>query len=334
MRRCGMRLQPSAILMFLFAGAWGMCSVTSGCGPWADLDRVSDSAPPAARVSEEQRDSLRRFLEACSITTEIKRLTVVGGRPVDAFNVWPAMDVKLIDERGNEQRVRISATDGTVLVFITSGPIYDEPGISGLTVEDAISKDAAWQAVQPLLSYYGLPVAPEQYEVRLEDIGRSAPTYDLSGRSWAIKKRFAYRGVPIRGSRLRIVISAYSGKIVSVAYSPPGVPHEPARAVSKEEAIVRAIAFLGSRVYSQGHVAPLDRMAPEQVEKVIARPTSMSFLDIKPDPNPELRDWKFVYCWEIPLSFTLRGTDRTFPAWLRVDLETGSVIGGNLMHKR
>jgi len=276
--------------------------------------------PKGETVQPEQMAGIREFSDRCLKNDRIANARVRGMGKIAEGMPHPLLETTVEDRFGAKiAYVDIDPCAGTVYMYISAN--RDEPAAKGHSIDDAITADAAWQAAQPVLAYYGLSYAREEFRFQMGD---SEPEgNDLYGAYWYIEYDYTYNGLPCRYNTFRVKLSAYSGTILTVHNAPIIVPKEPQQKISKTKAIEQAKAWLEERLYLKGKQPTVDETAPDRIEEVIARPNRSYVVDGEA-PEMKLTEEAF-YCWEVPFEFIEDGN--TFRRSVWVNIETGQVIG-------
>lgn len=268
-----------------------------------------------------QRLWVERFLRHCGEDLAVTEFRIKKTSPPNG--VYPWTTVTLIRVGGSPVFLRLNAETGTVVNYINTEAKGNDSDLDGKTVADAIGPETAWSKITPLLQYFGLPESRELYEFDLVDRswkGGTAPKNDLYGCYWRLAYQFHYNGVPCRGSSLRIRISAATGRVVGVWFSPVTIPEEPKHEITREEALARATQWLE-------HLGLPFRTQPDDVDKItkaIASPTDV-YLGGKRVHSTSLDLKKAFYCWEVP--FYNVEDQNALEAWLWIHIESGEIIG-------
>lgn len=276
-------------------------------------------------VSETQALEIRAFFKQCLKINDVTTLERIGGgRP---STTHPNGLMRVIVDRQLETKgglVQLSS-QGKVLDYVRGGDFLEELGASERRIDEAISEDAAWESIKPVLTYHDLPLKKQEYAMTLVDTANLKGEGDLYGAAWEIKKNFFYQGRPCRNSRITLLVSASSGNLWAMHYSPVQVPEKTVKRISEAEAILEADHWLANHAYFEGKTPRLSVSPSNPVQEVVAQPNTTWVLEgeAHSDGNPS----SAYFCWEVPFEFVERDNLFTGRLWIRVD--TGMVIGGS-----
>jgi len=252
---------------------------------------------------------------------EVEPKGIIAGRPLNKV-------------RGDGWIALVAGDTGQVYSFGRKHFFNDEKSeASALKKADALSREAAFKAVLPLLKDFSLSENIEDYTLNLEErVGSfSVPEEERSLHDylWAIRRYFSYEGVPCRERRLSVLISPLSGKVVSVDYWPMVLPaneKDENKIISRQNALGVTTEWVSQEPYFL-HVGRAARVADDAVDDI-----AMVVACPRPYPHPEgyRKETRYVgteayYCWEVPFEFKEAGHLFEGVAWVRVD--NSAVIG-------
>lgn len=289
-------------------------------GPQRSTDRAEQP------VSETQVLEIHSFFQKCLKKDHVATLDLIEDGHLSSAN--PDGLVRISVDRNLETEgglVQLSSRGGKVLAYVRGGDFLDESHVTERRLDEAISEDAAWESIKPVLTYHDLPLKKEEYTMTLVDTANLKGEGDLYGGAWEIKKDFSYQGRPCRNSRIILLVSANSGKLWAMHYSPLVVPEEADKRVGKADAMRAAGTWLDSHGYFRDKSAMLSVSSSDPVREVVARPNNTWVLEdeVQTDEDPS----RAYFCWEIPFEFVERDHSFRGKLWVRVD--TGRVIGGS-----
>ena len=220
---------------------------------------------------------------------------------------------------GNEVAV---STAG--VCWFARGDTYHEAGSETKRVDQAISKEEAFENALPLIRYCNAPVDPGEYEFWFDD-EQKKPEDSLEHCYWRLRHHYKHEGLAYIGPVLSIRVSAYSGRVNIFNYHAPTRPEpEPATPITKAEAVQATRTWVVKRdnrtTRGRGTV-PND--AIEKTAKVVCFPNKRSWYSME-----RLRPNQSRYCWAVPFSWSEDTYDGSMVghSYAAVEMATGQVI--------
>ena len=250
--------------------------------------------------------------EILNVSEEVLRLRLLPSLGVTAKDITHGREIFLCIKPDGKVVYMYSAIDKTPLVD------QDSLEIKGKTLKDAIQEDKAFEIAKQILQSYSLDLSKQNYQIRLEDVYGKEPK-ELYRAVWSIKKEFTFKGTPCPFAFVAILVSAASGEVARVMYTPiippaklaeEKITAEQALEIAKKDLIVRDVMF-GETSCIRKVIAPANE-----------RFTSHSSLLSEQPVNTYL-------CWEVPFSQFEPFNKVEMRACVFVNVETGKIIGGN-----
>lgn len=298
--------------------------MSAGC-EWSGNDdsqvRAKESSTDYPLPNAMQRQWAEDFLRHCGEDRDGNEFRVKKTAPPDGSIPWTTVTLERVGS--GTVSLRLSAETGTAVVYINTEAVGNDSDLAGKTMADAVTSETAWTKMALLLQYFGLPASRGIYDFDLVDTswqGGDAPKNDLFGGYWRLTYQFQHMGVPCRGSKLRIDLSAATGRVVGVWFTPVTIPEEPSHEITREKALTLVTQWLA-------HKASHTRTQPDDVDKilrVIAKPRDV-YLRGEKVLSTSLDINKAFYCWEVPY-YNVREHDEV-EGWLWIHSESGEIIG-------
>lgn len=308
------------LIVFMLLSAGMACLVGANIQAQQPLDDCGSILDKNVQLSDPQCKALLFFVSTfagypvLSITEEYEDI------PINIVRL------KQMSLNGGDAHLWMYANGDTICQYSAARDRIHEPGIEKTTLNQAISKEEAFTAALPVLTYCKGPTDMAEY--KFEFIGRrKKPTASLHGCEWIITHSYTYHGIPCLGPILRASISAYLGKLHSLAFWPPTFPKsDPSTPITSETAVQDAMKWQKSSKTAGQRRASFAPDAVQNTKKVIAWPNGGLNRDKEPAkiPSDEAR-----YYWQVPFTWKEEAFDgyNTFTATILVDMVTEEVIG-------
>ena len=219
-------------------------------------------------------------------------------------------------ELSDGKKLKFDAVTGQLLCYLS---FVQEEIPSGLTKQDAISRDKALAIAQQTLNKLGVGAGFE-FEKAYYGKGPSAAGSDdpdsLIGGEWSFHGSQKYEGIPYFSSGIHIRVSAYSGIILAYVNDPMGpLPVSLEERITADEASSIASDFLGI-----GFWGLLNGVHVRPATKVIA--CSNTYFS-SPGKRPIVQGTESHLCWQVIVE-----NYNDFPLTIIVNAATGEIIGG------
>lgn len=279
-----------------------------------EVDCKSVSAPDV-EITDSQCQSLNFFFTTF-LKLPIKEIRKAFYTPED--NPWQVGRF-MVD--GNEVAL---STEG--VCWFARGDTYHEAGSETKRVDQAISKEEAFEHALPFIKYCNAPVDPGDYEFRF-DKEQKKPEESLERCSWKLTHHYRHEGLAYIGPVFSVTVSAYSGRLNYLYYRKPTSPEpEPVTPITKAEAVQAARAWVAKRDNRATHgrgTVPNDAL--EKTAKVVCFPNKYCWTNME-----RLRPNQARYCWAVPFSWSQDTYDGSMVAhsYAAVEMATGQVIAG------
>ena len=269
------------------------------------------------------------FCQESSINQNIKEffsetldiaITSIIGTPCISYDVVGLPHKTFIADK--TYRIQASIDGSSIYSVQLTKDLVPKEDIEGKTNKDAISDDAAFSAVIPLLEYYDLPVNKSEYQIDFIDINGENED-DLYGCSWSISYYLKLNGIPCRTRFVNISVSAAAKVIEGFIFRPVISPENTLdNAITYASARQLALDWILEQPYLTGEGLPTLTGDNNNGIQVIAPEYNI----LVPNESEATEQPKTYYCWEVP--FTYKEFDYTPEAVVWVDIQTGEIVGG------
>ncbi|MEA3365298.1 MAG: hypothetical protein U9Q79_06615, partial [Candidatus Hydrogenedentes bacterium] len=198
--------------------------------------------------------------------------------------------------RNKPLRIGYDTKTGVIGSYISRNE--DPECAQSLGYERAFSAESAFRSTIPILQYYGLSTRLADYCRVFQDSIQlnQALEGDLYGAEWRFYRVLSHEGMPCRGSKISLYVSAADGRLSHFHYAPV-IPPEPCEfRISQDQAVNIAEEWFPTAGMDERHVYADD------VKQVVAAPGFFS------DPHGKItvtfdRPTKSFYCWEVPFKY-------------------------------
>ena len=308
--------QKSYIVIFTIACMCFQCIVFA-------QDVAKNKKVSSTRVlNSEQLAEIDKFFSV--IEKGKANITYVSDKTILRFRLFPSIVVNVNDSSYGHDAFLDIKHDGKFiylynLIDQTSlfGP--ESPEVKGKTLNDVIPEEKAFEIAKPILHYYGLDSSKQYYRIHLMDAFGDNPK-DLWRAQWVISKEFSFESIPCTSAFIAIIVSAVSGEVIEVAYTPVVPPEKVSGQTISAEQALEAVKT-GPR--TQG--AKIGD--PKLFRKVIA-PANELFTSLTPPNVMSEQPVKTYVCWEVPFRQVEPNSKKEMSACVYVNIETGKIIGG------
>jgi len=285
----------------------------------ASQDRTKQARTPEGDQKGEGKTGEPPLPQNVSPADQMQRVARVFG--IDLNQSFKTDQITRNPPYGAESR-RIETQDGKHLGFdaktgqlITFFEAEPEDVPAGLTKDNAIPKEKALETARQLLKRLEVSAEFDENKVQYRDSVEEVRD-DLKGAEWSVSGVLKYKNIPYFGSGVRVVVSAYSGKVLAYSYRAVGpAPERLDEKIDSSQATEAATAFLKSK-------SPEAAMEMRgQPQKIIALPNNFW---THGQGEPLRPAEKSRLCWLVNMIPAGGG----YPFMVFVDAETGEICGG------